>query len=66
MEIVSKLKKLRKLNKVSQVKLARRIGVHSSYVSKVERGLYNPSLGVISAWCQALGCELNIILKELK
>lgn len=66
MEIVPKLRKLRKLNKISQKVLSGHIGVHASYVSQVERGVHNPSLSVVEAWCKALGCELNIILNDFK
>ena len=66
LEIVRRLREVRKLKKMSQLELSRRIGVHKTYISQIENGIHNPSLKVTYAWCRALGCELNVIIKDLK
>ena len=41
---------------ISQEELADRAGVHTSYVSQLERGIKSPTLGVMIQLASALGC----------
>jgi transcriptional regulator with XRE-family HTH domain len=45
---------------VTQVELARRMGTSAPYVSLVETGRTNPTLGQLSAIASALGVELDV------
>lgn len=48
----------------SQEELAHRAGVHWTYVSGIERGVRNPSLGVSWQLADALGVPLGQLLGE--
>ena len=52
------IRKLRVNRGVSQEALATDSGVDRSYVSRVERGLENPSIGVIERFAIALSVEI--------
>lgn len=47
---------------LSQKKLASSMGVTFSYVSRVERGLSEPSFGYLCAFARAVNCSLSSIL----
>ena len=49
---------------MSQEELAYRAGVHRTYVSMVERGEGNPSLGVIEALAGALNTSVTSLFQE--
>lgn len=53
----SRVKALRSDLGWSQVELARRSHLHSTYVSMLERGKVNPSLGTVIAIAWALGVD---------
>ena len=68
MEDISKQfgKKVReiRLNKgLSQGDVARRLNLHRSYISGIERGVRNPSLKVIQKVAKALDVKVGDILK---
>ena len=65
LEIVRRLRSIRRMKKMSQLDLAKRTGLNRSYISQVENGLNNPSLKVVISWSNALGCELNVIVKDI-
>jgi len=65
LEIVRRLRAIRRMKKVSQLDLSRRTGLNRSYISQVENGVNNPSLKAIVSWSKALGCEIDIIIKDL-
>jgi transcriptional regulator with XRE-family HTH domain len=48
------VKRVRLSKKLSQGKLAKKLGVDPSYISQIERGVGNPSLGVVERVAQAL------------
>ena len=51
----------RKESKVTQEELARRINSSKSYISRVERGLITPSVGVFYRIINALGLRVDIV-----
>ena len=51
----------RKESKVTQEELARRINSSKSYVSRIERGLITPSVGVFYRIINALGMRVDIV-----
>lgn len=59
----SKLKDIRKIKKISQKDLARQISISQAHLSYIERGQRNPTVSVIEEICEALDCELVIIIK---
>jgi transcriptional regulator with XRE-family HTH domain len=48
---------------LSQGDVARRLNLHRSYVSGIERGVRNPSLKVVQKIAKALEVEVNNLLK---
>ena len=48
----------------SQEELADRSGIHRTYISGVERGTRNPTLGIIEAIANGLGLPVARLLQE--
>ncbi len=57
-----KLKEVRLKKKLSQGDIARKLGVHRSYISGLERGKRNPSLLTINKMAKAIGIEPKELL----
>ena len=57
-----KLKEVRLKKKLSQGDIARKLGVHRSYISGLERGKRNPSLLTINKMAKAIGVEPKELL----
>ena len=57
-----KLKEVRLKKKLSQGDVARKLGVHRSYISGLERGKRNPSLLTINKMAKAIGVEPKELL----
>jgi transcriptional regulator with XRE-family HTH domain len=57
------LKKLRIKKDISQIELARILGVDRSFVSNIENGKNNPTLSTITSLAKALGVSTNELLK---
>jgi transcriptional regulator with XRE-family HTH domain len=49
---------------ISQEELAFRAGIDRTYASQIERAVANPSLGIICALADALGCSLSDLLLD--
>ena len=58
-----KVKKIRLSKKMSQGDLAKKLGVGSAYISKIERGIQNMSLVGIIKLADALGTPPDRLLK---
>ena len=52
------VRRLRLARGVSQEKFAALAGIDRTYASKIERGVGNPSLGILCSICRALECEI--------
>ncbi len=50
----------RKEEKVTQLELAKRIGVDKSYISRIEKGLIEPGVGTFYRIINALGLKIEI------
>ncbi|NLO71261.1 MAG: helix-turn-helix transcriptional regulator [Porphyromonadaceae bacterium] len=50
----------RKSEKMTQQELAEKLGVNKSYISKIENGLINPSVGFFYRVMNALGLHIEI------
>lgn len=57
------LKKLRIKKDISQIELARILGVDRSFVSNIENGKNNPTLSTITNLAKALGVSTKELLK---
>jgi transcriptional regulator with XRE-family HTH domain len=57
------LKRLRIKKDISQIELARILGVDRSFVSNIENGKNNPTLSTITSLAKALGVSTNELLK---
>jgi transcriptional regulator with XRE-family HTH domain len=68
LNIAKKIKELRKTKKVSQLDLANYLNVTQSFVSKIERGIYNIDVPTLFKICNKLAITpsklLNDIFKE--
>ncbi|MBO4370848.1 MAG: helix-turn-helix transcriptional regulator [Paludibacteraceae bacterium] len=51
----------RKRSKITQEELARRINSNKSYISRIERGLVTPSVGVFYRIVNALGFRVDLV-----
>lgn len=58
-----RVRELRLLNKLSQGKLAKIFDVHPTYISGIERGKRNMSLRNIEKLADALGVNIQELLK---
>ena len=50
----------RKDAKVTQSDLAQRVGTTKSYISKIENGVIEPSVGLFFRWINALGLRIDL------
>lgn len=44
--------------------LAELCGVNYANICKIENGKYNASIDILSKVCTALGCEIDIVVKD--
>ena len=51
----------RKGEKVTQEELAKRIGASKSYISRIEKGVIDPSVGTYYRIMEALGLRIEIV-----
>ncbi|PIU46585.1 DNA-binding protein [bacterium (Candidatus Gribaldobacteria) CG07_land_8_20_14_0_80_33_18] len=57
------LKRIRAAKKLSQGAIARKLDVHRSYISGLERGRRNPTLATIQKLAVALGVSADELIK---
>ena len=57
------VRKIRLRKELSQGDVAKRLNVHRSYVSGIERGIRNPSLKVVERFAKALEVEVKNLIK---
>jgi transcriptional regulator with XRE-family HTH domain len=58
-----RLKKLRQEKGMSQGDIARKLGVHRSYISGIERGVRNPTVKNVERIAEALGVSPHKLLE---
>lgn len=56
------VRKIRLKQGLSQGDVARRLNLHRSYISGIERGVRNPSLKVIQKVAKALGVKIGDLI----
>jgi len=57
------LKRIRTKKNITQVEIAKKLGVNRSFVSNLENAKTNPTLATITNLAQALGVSTNELLK---
>ena len=57
------LKRIRTKNNITQVEIAKRLGVDRSFVSNLENAKTNPTLATITNLAQVLGVSTKELLK---
>ena len=62
-KFAKKVKEIRLRKNMSQGDLAKILGVHSTYISGIERGVRNMALKNIEKLANALGVSVNDLLK---
>ena len=62
-EFGQKVREIRLKKEMSQANVAKILGVHSTYISGIERGLRNPSLLTMEKIGKALGVSTSELLK---
>lgn len=62
--LVSELVQLRKMNKITQQELADAIGIQRANVSRLERKLYTPTLGILMKYADSLGKRIHLELRD--
>lgn len=50
----------RKREKITQQELAQRVGKDKAYISKIENGIIDPSIGVFYKLIEAMGMKIEI------
>ena len=59
--IGQKLRELRRLRRLGLKALAVRLGIHPSYISRVENGHIDPAPAHIRPWADALGADADVL-----
>lgn len=57
------LKKIRMKKSITQIEIAKKLGVDRSFVSNIENGKTNPTLSTITNLANALDVPVNELLK---
>ena len=57
------LKKIRISKEITQIEIAKKLGVNRSFVSNIENGKNNPTLSTITSLARALGVSADELLK---
>jgi len=58
-----RIKDIRLEKKLSQGDIAKILGIHSTYISQIERGVRNPTIKNIEKIAKALDIHINELLK---
>jgi transcriptional regulator with XRE-family HTH domain len=64
MKLHEKIKRLRKEHGMSQARLAELTGVHKAHFSRLERGVYQPSVDLLRKIAQALNVTADYLLND--
>ena len=63
-ELAESLIKAREIANITQKELAERTGIYQADISKIERGLANPSLSTLKRLAEGMGMELQLTFKN--
>lgn len=62
--IAQQLTELREKHSLTQVELAEKTGIPQSQISRIERGVVNPTASTVAALAEALGADVRLIERE--
>ncbi len=62
-EVISQIIEARTSQNITQAELALRVGTQKSNISRLESGVYNPSLDFLAKVARSLGKEVQVTLK---
>ena len=63
-ELAESLIKAREIANITQKELAEKTGIYQADISKIERGLANPSLSTLKRLAEGMGMELQLAFKN--
>lgn len=63
---LNKVKEYRKDRDLTQIELARRVGVARQTINLIENGKYNPSLSLCISLAKELHTDLNVLFWEVE
>lgn len=58
-DLNTRMKKYRKRRGYTQAQMARACGISASFLSALERGVYQPSASTLIAWARACGVSID-------
>lgn len=61
--IIEKIKKKRIELGVTQLDVAKKMGVPQTTISRIERQVHSPSLEILERYADAVGCRIDIVSK---
>jgi transcriptional regulator with XRE-family HTH domain len=64
MKLGEKIKKLRKAKRFTQGELADKVGISSNHLSRLERGVFQPSIEVVKRLASELDVDVDGLLSE--
>lgn len=59
----SSLTEARKYLNISQVELSKKTGIIQADISRIERGIANPSMSILKRLAESMNMELKIVFK---
>ena len=62
MTLASNIRNARQVKNLSQIELAKMLGVHQTYISQIERGLNIPTVDILDRMADALECSVDGLL----
>lgn len=65
-ELAENLTKAREMANITQKQLSEATGIHQADISKIERGLANPSLSTLKRLAKGMGMELQLTFTPLR
>ena len=61
--IIEKIKKKRNELGLTQLDVAKKMGVPQTAISRLERQVHSPSLEILERYADAVGCKIDIVSK---
>jgi len=64
--IGQQLTAIRMAKDITQVDLAERLGIGSTYLSKMENGRNSYTVKLFARWCNELGVQVRVVMEDSK
>ncbi len=62
--IPGRMQAFRKNNRISQKEMGKRLGVSTTYVSNIERGINKLPVWFLDRYCKELGIPVDVVLRD--